>query len=217
MFLFFVGKTHADYKKSLLSLFFGSGASKLRVTMRFSRMYMKGRNMLFATMKQVCGSSKLELAQYREVAAFAQFFVIQAIKIFANNFFFPGSAIVLGFAFSLFFSTERARAAGPSDWMKDHPDETLLRQTEKEIRRVQEGVDTLASKAVEKAQFFELGLPGTPAEQKETIKSIIDLDLDSIDLDQRSKRLKSWLNSGVENPESPFWLMLVHEISKWYP
>jgi hypothetical protein len=187
--------------------------------MRFSGMDMKGINMLFAaipkTMKQVCGSLKLKLAQYREVAAFAQFMGTWAIKILANNFFFPGSALILGFAFSFFFST--ARAAGPSDWMKGHPDETLLRQTEKEIIRVQEGVDTLASKAVEKGKFFGLGLPGTPAEQKETLKSIIDLDLDSIDLDQRSKRLTSWLNCGVENPESSFWLMLVHEITKWYP
>jgi hypothetical protein len=155
------------------------------------------------------------------VAAFAQLCLTWAIKIFANNG--SGSALLLSFCFFsfFFFATTRAEAAGPSDgpsdWMKGHPDETLLRKTEKEILRVQEEVDTLATKAVEKGHFYGLGLPGTPAEQKDTIKSIIDLDLDSIDLDKRSKRLKSWLNSGVDNPDSSFWLMLVHEITKWYP
>jgi F-type H+-transporting ATPase subunit alpha len=240
-------------------------------------------------MKQVCGSSKLELAQYREVAAFAQFgsdldaatqallnrgarltevpkqpqyeplpiekqivviyaavngfcdrmpldrisqyekailstinpellksFFILLIKALLN-LFFPGSGILIGFILNFGFPCSTALSVGPSDWITGDPDEALLRATENKIMQVRHGVDNLASQAVEKGNHFDMKLPGsTPEEQADNIRSILDWDLDGIELDRRMRRIEKYLTQ-INNPNSRFWLLVVDQLIKLFP
>uniref|UniRef100_A0A0E0RI19 Uncharacterized protein n=1 Tax=Oryza rufipogon TaxID=4529 RepID=A0A0E0RI19_ORYRU len=61
-------------------------------------------------------------------------------------------------------------AAGPSDWMRGDPNETLLRQTDKQIEKVNEELRNVTSQAVEKAQQFQLNLPGTTEIHEEVLR-----------------------------------------------
>nr|AWT58828.1 D1-type CMS protein ORF182 [Oryza sativa] len=127
----------------------------------------------------------------------------------------PGGAFLIALLCSL---SSTAMAAGPSDWMRGDPNETLLRQTDKQIEKVNEELRNVTSQAVEKAQQFQLNLPGTSEEQTHTIRSILEHDLDGIALNQRLRRIRRWVNSGeIENPESLFWLQIIDQFSKWFP
>jgi F-type H+-transporting ATPase subunit alpha len=128
----------------------------------------------------------------------------------------PGGALLIGLTFSIF---SPAMAAGPSDWMRGDPNEGVLRRTDKQIKKVAEELDNVAAQTVENAQQFNLNLPGTTKEEKiTTIRSILEHDLDGIDLNQRLKRIHKWLQpSEIGNAESEFWVQVVDQISKLFP
>ena len=110
---------------------------------------------------------------------------------------------------------QRAEAAGPSDCWTGEPDERLLRAMDKQLSHISEAKKTLAEKAVEKGAFFGMGLPGSPAEQKRSISTILENHLDSMDVDKRLQQIGRWEKAGeLGSPESSFWLMVVEEITK---
>ena len=133
----------------------------------------------------------------------------------AANCFLPGSGIIVSIFFSFVIyvsSARRAQAAGPTDCWTGTPDEALHRITEKQLNRIAEERNALAEKAVERATFFGMGLPGSPQEQKSNINLILENEIDELDLRQRLKRIRKWnKESEVGNPESSFWLMVVEE------
>ena len=130
------------------------------------------------------------------------------------NAYLPGSAMVVGFVFTIFSST--AMAAGPSDCWTGHPDERLLRTTENQILGVRDGVDNLALQAVERAKSFPLHLPGTEEEQTDKIRSILEFNLDGIALNHRIKQIHRWRQPAqMEDEESPFWMMIIDQVSQF--
>lgn len=106
-------------------------------------------------------------------------------------------------------------AAGPSDCWTGHPDETLLRQVDRKLSRIRLEQNALAEKAVEKGSFFEMGLPGSPAEQRKSISLILENHLDTLDIDKRLRQIRKWSKEEeLGSSESSFWLMGVEEITK---
>jgi len=127
----------------------------------------------------------------------------------------PGGALLVGILCSL---SSPAKAAGPSDWMSGDPEKKLLRRTEKQILKINEELDNVTSQAVANAQLFQLNFPGTNREQADSIRSILEHDLDGVDLNQRLRRIRKWLKPGeVGNPESLFWVQVIDQISKFFP
>ncbi|KAK1548040.1 hypothetical protein Q3G72_012742 [Acer saccharum] len=116
---------------------------------------------------------------------------------------------------SVFNTIKRAEAAGPSDCWTGEPDERLLRAMDKKLSRITEEKNALAEKAVEKGALFGMGLPGSPAEQKKSISTILENHLDTLDVNRRLRELRRWgKEEELGSPESAFWLMLVEEITK---
>ena len=107
------------------------------------------------------------------------------------------------------------QAAGPSDCWTGQPDERLLRAMDKKLSRIAEENKALAEKVVEKAALFGIRLPGSPAEQKETVSIILDNHLDDIDVDRRLRKIRRWdKESEVGSPDSSFWIMIENDIEE---
>jgi len=131
------------------------------------------------------------------------------------NFFLPGSGIVITIVVACVSRPQRAEAAGPSDCWTGEPDERLLRAMDKKLSRITEEQNALAERAVEKGALFGMGLPGSPAEQKKDISTILENHLDTLDVDKRLRELRRWAKEEeLGSPESSFWLMVVEEITK---
>ena len=129
------------------------------------------------------------------------------------NFFLPGSGILITIVVSS--RPQRAEAAGPSDCWTGEPDERLLRAMDKKLSRIKEHQHALAEKAVERGALFGMGLPGSPAEQKKSISTILENHLDTLDVDRRLREIRRWeKEEELGSPESAFWLMVVEEITK---
>lgn len=64
------------------------------------------------------------------------------------------------------------------------------------VIRHRSGVTALAEKAVEKGALFGMGLPGSPAEQKKSISTILENHLDTIDVDRRLRQIRKWEKEG---------------------
>lgn len=63
--------------------------------------------------------------------------------------------------------------------------------------------------------LFGMGLPGSPAEQKRSISTILENHLDSMDVDRRLRQIRRWEKAEeLGSPESSFWLMVVEEITQ---
>ncbi|XP_037482254.1 ATP synthase subunit alpha, mitochondrial-like [Triticum dicoccoides] len=133
------------------------------------------------------------------------------------NFFWPGSVLLIGLIFFISFSCSTVEAAGPPDWMTGNPDKALLRTTERQILKVKDGIDNLAAQAVAKGNQFDMKLPGsTLEEQTENIRSILEWDLDGIELSQRPRQIEKYLNQ-INNTNSSFWLLVVDHLTKLFP
>ena len=131
------------------------------------------------------------------------------------NCFLPGSGILITIVVAFVSRPQRAEAAGPSDCWTGEPDERLLRAMDKKLSRITEEKNALAEKAVEKGALFGMGLPGSPAEQKKSISTILENHLDTLDVNRRLRELRRWgKEEELGSPESAFWLMLVEEITK---
>jgi small subunit ribosomal protein S4 len=135
------------------------------------------------------------------------------------NLYLPGSAFLVGLFVGLLAASSTAMAAGPPDWMTGDPNERLLRKTEKQLLKVSEELDQVTAQAVANAQLFPLPLPGTnAAEQADTIRSILEHDLDGIHLNQRIRRIRKWLQPGeIDNSESLFWVQIIDQLNRLMP
>ena len=132
-----------------------------------------------------------------------------------TNFFLPGSGILITIVVAFVSRPKRAEAAGPSDCWTGEPDERLLRAMDKKLSRITEEKNSLAEKAVERGALFGMGLPGSPAGQKDRISTILENHLETIDVERRLRQIRRWEKTEeLGSPESSFWLMVVEEFSK---